>query len=541
MAYITGQILSASQLNADQAATAAVAAAAVPFDDPTNVSGLGAPAILRGTVEAHKCASVTQGLGLSGAVRLATTAGLQAAINYAVANKKFFEIEPADYEIAGAQLTVPWSQSGFVWRGSMNSSVLQCSDNMPCLDIGDVTNTNLGGNMEFDGVGVGYRNSQTGNTGALAIRLGPWASSTIRHLAVNKFTAGGTNPAYVCVTETGGSFSVVNDTWNIQGGQQSIIRLTQSAATSGNIYRNIYCTVGNLNAPTALSDYAVGCSNNGITNGLFEQLNVEAVSVGAHPLLNFPGARGVVFADTHLETISLTANGAVVWAFSGSSVHIDGCSLDFRCHTADGMSGTGNFLATFGADNITCTNIQLLSQFSDSGAVNVPFQMVSAVVTGDTPASVTMRGFAIRDDTNAGLKTNVFFDANTPLANFATPRTASDYIFGYNLSKIDSAVRPVSANYTHYGSDIDATLQVPATLAGVTTITLSNQRKASGTGSTTVPIPGNTVRINRQAGSFANNLLVVNGGVAGGTLWTNSGAGTDHQFVFDGTNWAVAA
>jgi hypothetical protein len=128
-----------------------------------------------------------------------------------------------------------------------------------------------------------------------------------------------------------------------------------------------------------------------------------------------------------------------------------------------------------------------------------------------------------------------------PLANFAPIMSGGRFQFGINLSRSFGTVRSVTAtSYTHYGADIDATLIYPASMSGTATCTLANTFKASGTGSTTPPMSGNTVRIRRAAGTFANNLAVVNGGPAAGTLWTNSSAAAENQFTFNGTNWVLS-
>jgi hypothetical protein len=513
------------------------------------VGGIPAPYISKGSLDIANWFLANGGaLGdMSGTPSQRATNGavLQNAINLAITDGKAIEFFPsARIEINNAAgITIPWSQSGFVWRGSSGakSGIVQFATNAPILIIGDITGSaNLGGQASIDGIYIAYGVSQTGNTGALALQLGAWASSGFRNIKVDKFGPAGTFPAYVPWTEVNASFSSKFENLNIQGGQQSVMRLTQSGATSGNVYSNVFCTCGNLNAPVALSSYAVGWPNAGITNSIFEQLNIEAVS--ANTIINCPGARGVVFADTHMETISLTGAGPTVFAGASSSMSILGCTLDFRCTTADGTTFWGVFVGTFGEDNVVMEDIVLLSNSSDSGAVNLPFYLTTTgAPLADAPQSVTLRGLKVSDNNSGGLANNVALDQNMPLANFASPDTVAEYRFGFNISRTFGAIRRVSASYTHYGSDIDATLLVPAALGATVTITLSTASKASGQGSTTPPPHGDTVRVRRQAGSFANNLLVVNGGPGGGTLWANSAAAAENQFTFNGTNWVLSS
>jgi hypothetical protein len=477
------------------------------------------------------------------AQRVTNATVLQNAINLADSNGQAMEFFPtARIEISNtAGIIIPASQRGLVWRGSSgpNSGIVQFHANAPIVIIGDITGTaTLGGQASVEGLYMSYGVSQTGNTGALALQMGAWASSRFANIKVDKFGPAGTFPAYVCYTEVHASFSNTYADFDLQGGQQSIARLNQNGGTSGSVYTNIYCSAGNLNAPAALTDYAFGWSNNGIGNCIFEQLNVEAVATNR--LLNVPNCRGTVFNDVHLETITLTGVDPLVWACASSGLTIDGCTLDFILTTAGGASGYGRFIGTFGSDSVVMSNIALLNQSSDSGAVDLPFYMVDAIITPDTPANVTLRGLRLNDDTGQGLSTHVGLDLNMPLGDFGPVQTVADYRFGYNLSRSYGVVRTVSDNYTHYGSDIDATLLAPASLSGTKTITLSNKNKSSGQGSTTKPMSGNTVRIRRQSGTFANNLIVVNGGSGGGTLWTNNSAAAENQFTFDGTNWSLS-
>src|SRR6185437_13036600 len=63
------------------------------YNDPTNTSGLGAPALIRGTLYADHISGIVQGLGQSTATQQNNAALLQNAINYCATNNKIFEIE----------------------------------------------------------------------------------------------------------------------------------------------------------------------------------------------------------------------------------------------------------------------------------------------------------------------------------------------------------------------------------------------------------------------------------------------------------------
>jgi hypothetical protein len=91
----------------------------------------------------------------------------------------------------------------------------------------------------------------------------------------------------------------------------------------------------------------------------------------------------------------------------------------------------------------------------------------------------------------------------------------------------------VSAAYTHYGQQIDATLLVPASTSGFT-ITLSNMMGPAGTQNTTT---GTRVHITRLSGTYAGTILVKDD--AGTTLTTSAAAALNQDYVFNGTHYVT--
>lgn len=498
-------------------------------DDPANASGLSAPAIVRGTVYAHLAAGVTVGTGNSGTVRTATGTALQAAINYAVTNNKFFEIEPNIYEINNsAGLVVPYSNSGMNWHGSTSSYIAQYATNAPILTLGDTTGANINYRMVLNGVGMYYGVTQAGQTSAIALQMGPHAWCNFSNVVISPYAPGGTFNAYIGMKHYTGSFSGNFDNFYIEAGQLHIVQMAGSS--SGNVWNNTYCAAGTLNNPTALSGYAFGWDN-GTTNTVFNQLNIEAVA--ANQIMNVAQCYSTTFNSVHMESITMTGSTPIIWAGNSAYCVINGCTLDFICTSAGGASGYGRFLGTFTTDNWVMNNIVLLSNSTDSGAVNLTFMVVDAQITPDTPANVVMSGFTIRDATSAGLSTHVQLDAHTPLANFNTPLSVANYRFGLGGSVIEGAVIPVTATYTHYGQHVDAVIEVPAAITGFT-LTLSAVQGATGN----QPVKtGNTVHVRRQIGTASGTLLVKDD--AGTTLTTNTTSAQDFYYYFNGTHYVT--
>lgn len=132
-----------------------------------------APAVLRGTVSGSTWDGVTKGAGASSSVRQANLTGLQAAINYASDNNKFFELEPGVYEIQGAAgLVIPTGKRSFSWHGTKGSHIRQATNAAPVITVGDITTSTGFEDNVMDGFRVSHINDQVGQSSGSALRFG---------------------------------------------------------------------------------------------------------------------------------------------------------------------------------------------------------------------------------------------------------------------------------------------------------------------------------------------------------------------------------
>jgi hypothetical protein len=226
------------------------------IDDPTNASGLGTPAIIRGTVYGHLAVGVTQGSGQTLAVRQTTATGLQNALNYAINNGKFFELEPGIYEIdtpTGLQIAQTTYLSGFTFRGDRSSRIIQFHSNAPVLTIGDATGAAYSINLDIKGLRAEYGVSQSGNTSANTLVIGSMRNSKLANIFVGSDNGGYTYPntpvlypGYrgVYFYSAGNNFPFVCtfDDFFVSGAQHDLVNI--STGSEGLIFRNWYCTNG---------------------------------------------------------------------------------------------------------------------------------------------------------------------------------------------------------------------------------------------------------------------------------------------------------
>lgn len=519
-----------------------------PAADP--VAALDAPALLRGTISAARWPGVTRGAGQTSAVRQATLAGLQAALNSAATNGRFFEIEPGLYEIEGtAGLVIPQTKnSGFVWRGTKASHLKQFSNNCPVVTIGDVTTAgNMTEQAVVQGLRASYATDQSANTASTAVVIGLVRNCTFGEWNVfadataTGWPAGASIRAYRGVrtqhaTDTLSYFSNTMRDVMIGGAQQNL--LDMAGGGTGSVFTNIYCANGVTGSPQTIADYAIRLRGAGdLYEGIWQQINIEWCI--AQYLVFCEIVRNATFQSWHLEGNRLSGADPAVFNLSSSQINFSGLNLlDLEVLSAS-ATGTAAVFRTYGDCAVAGNGVAL--NWSGAGRVNRALDLVN--VTSFTPSDaavgVALAGLVTRDVAggNAG-----FFeaDANTPLAAFPAPSKVDRYRWHDALPEIVGATVRLNAAATVYGCHRDATFVYPAALGAARTIILAGAMKASGT-LAAVPAPvGNTVTVRRGPGTVdANALTVKNLTATGTTLATLTAADAVARFRFDGTNWAV--
>ena len=519
-------------------------------------SGVSFPAVVRGTVSAERWSGVTKGTGLTSTARQANLTGLQAAVNYAATNRKFFEIEPGDYEIEGtAGLVIPRTKNtGFVWRGTKGSHIKQFSNNCPIITIGDITTSgNLMEQAEVKGFRVSYATDQSANTASSAVRMGlarncsfgEWnifADSTVSGWPAGSSIRSYRGLVFQHAVDSMTFFSNTLSDVMIGGAQQNLMSFGVDGALggggTGNIFSNIYMANGVTGSPQTIADYALRLRGQAdMYESVFQQINIEWCI--ANKLCFAEIVRNTTLESWHLEGNRLSGADPCVFNVSGSQMNFFGLNiLDLEVLSAS-ATGTASIFTLYADCTITGNGLAL--NWSGSGKVNRAFQllMLPSWQPNDFPPAVNIQGIALRDVTG-GNGTNFFFDANTPTSTVPAPIKTDVYRWKEAVPELRGLTCKLNANTTYNGVEGDVTYIYPATLGAARVVTLAATMKPSGA-LAAVPVPvGTIVTVRRGPGTADGSALTVRNLTTGGTLLaTLSAADSVAYFRFDSTNWSA--
>lgn len=508
----------------------------VPFDDPNNNSGLGVPAILRGTVSTYNLGGLTIGAGLSTPVRQANATALQSAINYAAVNGKFLEIVPGTYEInSSTGLTIPaqgFNKYTMTLRGDPAGTIIMQYYNggtgAPVLTIGDVTGTTASVGLDIYGLTLRYGASQAGLTSSTPFVVG----NTIWGKIAGMFISDSIFPGYDAMLVSGGNnFSMTWDNLALGGCQRNMLHIAATGTQS--VWRNVYMNNGGSNVFNPLSGAYLYFDTNDV--GHFDNVNMEW---GACQYLVYAAntTTNLEFDALHFEGIKMSGSFPTMFWLSGAQLKIGLLNIvDVLVQSANLGGTTAQIFVDYSpipsavqVDSMIWTNTAL-------GQINTPFSMlVASGAPGDDVPVLTVNSGFLQDQTFTNIFNGRFqFDGHMPAATFAAPTKWSSYKYGASASLVDRANIPVSATYTHYGQHENASILVPASITGFT-ITLAATMGATGTQAVRT---GNTVHVRRQSGSASGTLLVKDD--AGTTLTTSTTAAADFWYVFNGTHYVT--
>lgn len=504
-------------------------------DDPTNAWGMGAPAVIRGSIFIPKLSGINLGSSIGTADQTANGTILQTAFTQGVTNGKWFECDDRNIEFYNTSgLVFPWGHGPIRWRGS-KSVILEQFAVGPGIVFGYTAGgSNLINNVDIDGMGFRYSVAQGATATSIAFGFGNMAQGSIKNLY--SYASSATFAPYYCFYDYIGMFQMNTAGFGTQFAQQDIYHLANSG--SGNTYVEHYLTDGQLDNPGTLAGSAINYANGGNCDH-WDRVNVEGVKANRVIAIQ-NGCRGLKFTCPHLETVSLTGANPVMFFAGTGWVSIRELWADFRCTTADGASGIGSVYQTYSSDNVLLDGVNLLSQSTDTGGVTLPFRLNYSVgETPDTPPTFEARGVKIFDANGGGIENYFYFDDNLPFNTNRTVVQSGTYRYGLGVSRTDGVIYNVIGSYTHQGCEANSVLLVPAALAANTVITLAQYLTASGTGSTT-PVPiGQLVTVRFQGGTNANTATVYDQ-KTGTTIYTRSSAGVTQSFQFTSGGWALA-
>lgn len=502
------------------------------------------PHLSRGTVSGRSWSGVTPGAGIPRASRRMNLVGLQAAVNYASAHNKFFELEPGVFEIEGeAGLLIPASKDGFQWRGSKGSMIKQFSNNCPILTVGDVTATRRETqDLHLSGVRVFYASDQSGNVDSSALKIGLLRNSTIEQVSALA-DYGETGPlvkAYrgIHITSPGSRFGFFSNSLRdiiVGGAQHSLLDI--ALVGTGSVFSNVYLTQGVTGHPASILDAPLRIRGDAdLYETVFEQLNIEWCI--ANTLIWVQSCRGTSFLGTHLEGNQLAGRSPSVVLVSTSQIDLSGFNvldLGVKTKATTGGAPPPALFRCYGDNAIRGSSLQV--SWSSPGGVDLGFDLVAVSETGpaDAQQTVNVTNLIVRD-VGGGNAKFLSLDSNMPASHFPTPSAIDTYTYGELFSQARGAKISAKANVTLFGQYSDPLLRYPAALGAPCTVTLSNRMKPGRVGAIPPPV-GALAGVRRDSGVPDRFDLVV-ANHDGAKLSTISTAAVTGWFRFDGTNWA---
>lgn len=283
---------------------------------------------------------VVPGIGVSAQQRLDNGTAFQAAIDYANANRLTLFVPYGDYEInypGGLQV----DGYSFRWIGSKRSHIWQYADNTPIITFGkrDTTSASETATQTIDGLSVRYGNVQPStNTSSNAIVFSRVWMGDYRNFDVGEVNDLRENATlmYRGVYCTNGFF-FSNTLTNIRIKHFHNTGLRWNVQGTGNTFRNIYISNGNLNQGIGTVSSCLSINANGavLQDSVWDQVNCEWSN--AYHAIDMVNARNQVFNSLHVEGVHLRANTAMFKMNSSCSVTFNGVTIsDCQPTTANG-------------------------------------------------------------------------------------------------------------------------------------------------------------------------------------------------------------
>lgn len=510
------------------------------LDDPNNAIGLGAPAIIRGTIYAHKMTNLVAGAGQTTGVRTSNLTALNAAFADCLTYSKYFQFDVSTYEIYGSTgLLGPAAGSGnynLDIRGSMSgTSIVQYYAGAPILTLGDVTGGTAHFGLNVNGLGLSYGTPQAASTSSIPLIVGAGYNGSIKNIQVGDFT----NFAYRAMAlnaSTGGIFSMTFDNLFLWGFTQDGLVLNAIGST-GSSWNNIYINNGGSSSPQAMAGSFINHLQPSQDQD-FRRVNCEWGSTNC--VIAYPaGGQGHRYTALHCEGVTFTGFNPTIFTLT-NSIQVDTLNLIDPTVLSANMSGN-LFLATTyvgsgtSTNSGTCTINNFNLVLNNASEVNVPIGMYSQISgpLGDGTGLMYVNQATIATQSAAPaseIQGNIFWDEHLAAnANLLVAGWGA-YEFGPAGSIIRKAILQVAATYTLYGQFVDATIFVPNAITSFT-LTLADTMGATGT---QPPNYGNTVHIRRMSGTASGTLTVKDGG--GTTLSTNTTSAVDLWYVFHATS-----
>jgi hypothetical protein len=516
-----------------------------PWDDPSNAIGLGAPAILRGTISLTRASGVTVGTGQATAVRQANATAVQAALDAAAANNKFVEFEPGTIEFSNStglyfgsatSSSVSNQYTGFTFRGSTEQSILrQFTATAPVLNIGDFTNVagSIRG-LKIDGLLLDYGVTPSG-TSAYFLRFGGAWGSSFRNLRVGTLSVLAYDALHIDLP--GGNdlfFSNVLDTCIIFGATHALFYFNQDGSTD-NTFVNCYFN-NNFAGPAAVTNGF----NFSFMEGVFVGCNLEGCSAGR---LMTMGSCDLDFLDCHWEANVMTGFDPSFWYVTGSRLNVLGGATVNPKILAANVSGQPRIVSSGANSEINFTGHRMLL---NAGAIDTGCNMFDQDEFVGSPVSTNRGGVSADNIQMTGFEGHLSMDAKAGRATYGDIVHLQGYLQPRVFPRPKGAVvHNPATNFISAGCNGEqSTILFDTAITATVDIALShNMMLGSDKGNTIGRPTGDQCLVIRDGACTGNfNIVVHDGTIGGTTIGTFSGsgsAGTSQTFGYNGTSWAA--
>lgn len=501
------------------------------------------PVVIRGSLDVtnwHGLVATRDGESTQ-AQRIQNGVEFQKAINYAVDNRKFFEVpHPGpglEYAIESATgLTIPIGATGFEWQGQQGVVIKQFQNNAPVLTVGGATETQR---ILVDGVALRYNEDQAGNTSSVALKLGALWQSTFRRITTGAAHLSA-RPYVGCdIIPSEFFFSNIVEDCRFFRSEQSMLR--HRCLGTGNIFRNVYCsgrTSGGVAGAVAIP-VEIDAAGSALQENVYEQLNIEWCI--APIILTFENVRQISMISTHFEGNRLSgASGAFVYSVISSPNFHGLVFLSNRIDSADGASGSNNaYFKGWQSGTINVNGCYIEA----TGNIDLDHYLFYQGDGSDgyegNPAIFQMRNF--RTSGHSQTYANLSIDRALPRASFGTHvinSAAELYSFEPNSDTKGLFLKP-TASMTVWGCHENPCIHIVNPLTADIDIVCSNVKGPAATRGAGVPIQaGRQICVRRaSAATGAFNVNVRNHDNA--LLSAISVPATRASVYYNGTNWIV--
>lgn len=503
------------------------------WDDSPNASGLGAPAILRGSISLANTSGITMGAGLSLGTRQANATTLQAAFDYAAAWDKFLEFNPPsssstpptiEIDNAAGIVCNTSNYNKFGFRGAKGCFLIQCHQNAPGLVFGDTTGAVGIDNADIEGLGLDYlfSVSQAGQTSARLLYFGAVNRSHFGKLIVGTKTS----DPYVSI-EIGNSSgtaafwsNTIEDSY-VHGASESILKAWFGGST-GNTFKNIYfvnALSGTAQAcanPVVMSPSGFNCDEN-----VFDGCNWEWFvpgSTGA-TLMNINGVNAT-FISNHWEGNKIAGFEGRMFLLTNSAIQIIGGKSLNNVVNSGFASGTGaNSPAWISAYNQARLNVvgHTITAPNLANATDLQFKLFQLA---SFAPQAWLNGTITADMHVEGYDGFLSLDPTMPRATYGDFHDISSYDYPKIFPSVKSTViwNPAT-NFIVSGSagrEVDVMFDSPIG-AGVTLVLGLNMMQGSDKGNTLARPNADQVRVIRTANCTGAFSITVKNATSGGT------------------------